>query len=115
MNGWRDGWIEGGQNGRIKWGGGGKREAMDRACGETAKIKGHLKVVWKPNLEGGFINMKSPNNGGDRASVGPLLSPNKTLSTGIRLHLIVSIGQRDPMETPKQPKLLSRLQIAFHN
>ena len=41
MDGWRY-W-----NGRIKWGG--KREMRERMWRETAKIKGNLRAVLKPN------------------------------------------------------------------
>lgn len=52
--------------------------------------------------------MKLPNNGGDRAPTGYLLSSNQPSNTKNGLHL-TSCWQKDPMGILKQHRLLSRL------
>lgn len=47
-----------------------------------------------------------PYNWGDGVPTGHILLPNKASNTGIVSH---RIGQRDPMEIPKQPMVLLKL------
>ena len=58
--------------------------------------------------------MVSPNNRGDRAPTGHLLSLNETLNSSDGLHLIVFLSKETPRKPLKQPRLLPRLVIALH-
>ena len=52
--------------------------------------------------------MKLPNNGGDRAPTGHLLSQMKFPVPGLN-YIKWSFGQKSPIGIPKQPRLLPRL------
>jgi hypothetical protein len=54
------------------------------------------------------------NNGGGKALTGHFSSPNKASSARDGFISYRVFGQRVPIETPKQPRLLPRLLVAIH-
>lgn len=52
--------------------------------------------------------MMSPNNKGDQAPTGHLLSPKEASGTGTELHSIELLTKEYPMAIPKQLRLLPR-------
>ena len=58
--------------------------------------------------------MESQNTKEDKAPPGHLSSPNEDFSTRNGIYVIKSLAKGDPMETPKQPRLLPKLLVDFH-
>ena len=50
---------------------------------------------------------------GDTVSTGHLLSSGEASSDGIMLHSTELLAKGDPMEIPKQPRLLLRQKVVF--
>ena len=55
------------------------------------------------------IQMKSPNNGGDRALLGHRLPPNKASNTVVGLHVIQLLVKKEPMAIIKQLRRFPKL------